>query len=250
LHEVAEKHEKTFERLPPELVTLLHNDDGRIADALVKPLSRSLAEAVRQQPQSIVDALFPVIGPSIRKAIVEAMRDLIGNLNQAVESSLTLQGLRWRIEARRSGVPYVQVVLRHSMRFHIEHLFLIEPRSGLVLHHESAPDLPEIDADAVAGMLSAINDFVRDSVAHDSRSALNSASVGEHVLWLIEAPRANLACFIRGAPPLALQAALALRLEQWHGSRDPGNPHTPAFAALFAITDLEQCRGYGQSCRR
>ncbi|QBB71757.1 hypothetical protein ELE36_16120 [Pseudolysobacter antarcticus] len=239
LHEVAQKHEKTFERLPPELVTLLHNDDGRIADALVKPLSRSLAEAVRQQPQSIVDALFPVIGPSIRKAIAEAMRDLVGNLNQAVESSLSLQGLRWRIEARRSGVPYAQVVLRHLLRFHIDHVFLIEPGSGLVLHHESAPDLPAIDADAVAGMLSAINDFVHDSVARDSHSALNSATVGEHVLWLIEGPRANLACFIRGAPPLALQAALAQRLEQWHGIRDHGDPHAPAFTTLFAIGDLE-----------
>ena len=239
LHEVVQQHEKTFERLPPELVTSLHNDDGRIADALVKPLSRSLAEAVRQQPQSIVDALFPVIGPSIRKAIAEAMRDLVGNLNQAVESSLSLQGLRWRIEARRSGVPYAQVVLRHSMRFHIDHVFLIEPGSGLLLHQESAPDLPAIDAHAVAGMLSAINDFVHDSVARDSRSALNSATVGEHVLWLIEAPRANLACFIRGAPPPALHAALAQRLEQWHGSRDPADPHAANVDGLLKIDDLE-----------
>ena len=240
LREVALKHEKTFERLPPELVTSLHNDDGRISDALVKPLSRSLAEAVRQQPQSIVDALFPVIGPSIRKAIAEALRDVVGNLNQAVESSLSLQGLRWRLEARRSGVPYAQVALRHSLRFHIDHVFLIEPGSGLVLHHESAPDLPEIDADAVAGMLSAINDFVHDAVARDSRSALNSATVGEHVLWLIEGPRANLASFIRGAPPLALQAALAQRLEQWHGIRDASDPHAPTVAAMFAIGDLER----------
>jgi hypothetical protein len=188
----------------------------RLARALAAPLADALGDAVVQRRQSIVDALFPVIGPAIRKAIAESMRGMVADLNAAIESSLSLRGLRWRVEALRTGAPYAQVVLRHTLRWRIEHVFLIEPGAGLVIHHESAPGLPELDSDAIAGMLTAIGDFVQDSVGRSSGGTLASADVGEHVLWVEDGPRARLACFIRGAPPAALRTLLRMRLEQIH----------------------------------
>jgi hypothetical protein len=160
--------------------------------------------------------LFPVIGPAIRKAIAEALRNLVTDMNSAIESSFTPRGLRWRIQAWRSGVPYAQIVLKHTLSYRIDHVFLIERGSGLVLDRESAPHLPELDADAIAGMLTAIGEFVRDSVDRDGRSTLDSARIGEHLLWVVEGPRANLACFIHGVPPAGLHALLEQRLEEIH----------------------------------
>ena len=191
---------------------------ARMSTALARPVTDALASAVGQNRQLIVDVLFPVIGPAIRKAIAEALRNLVADLNGAIESSLTPRGIRWRIEAWRSGAPYAEVVLRHTLKYGIDHVFLIERDSGLVLDRESAPHLPELDADAIAGMLTAIGAFVRDSVGRDGSGTLDSARVGEHLLWVVQGPRANLACFIHGVPPANLHAVLEQRLEAIHAA--------------------------------
>lgn len=210
--------------LLPELLQRGQRGEGRarLAQALAVPVADALGTAVQQQRQSIVDALFPVIGPAIRKAIAESLRDFTDTFNRALESSFTLHGLRWRLESWRTGLPYADVVLRHTLRFRLDHLFLIERDSGLVLMRESAADLAELDADAIAGMLTAIGDFVRDSVSADGDSTLDSASVGEHLVWVLQGPRANLAAFLRGVPPPVLRNELRRRLELIHAElEDP-----------------------------
>lgn len=209
------------QRLPAALESLRAGPDSmRVANALVEPVAQALSTAVRKNPQTIVDALFPIIGPLIRKAMAEALRNLVADLNSAVESSFSLRGIKWRIEAWRAGVPYAQVVLKHRLAYRIDHVFLIERGSGIVLQHESAPDLPELDADAIAGMLTALGDFVGDSVGGDGVDTLDSVRVGEHLVWVVQGPRANLACFMRGVPPAQLRALLEQRLEEIHAAPD------------------------------
>ncbi len=184
--------------------------------ALANPVAAALGSAVQRNRTSIVDALFPVIGPIIRKAIAEALRGLMRDMNRVLESTFTPRGIRWRIEAWSSGLPYAHVVLKHTLRYQIDHVFLIERDSGLVLHRVSSPGLPDLDADAIAGMLTAIGQFVRDSVSGDGDNSLEAARVGEHLLWIVEGPRASLACFIQGVPPDELRSVLSDRLEQIH----------------------------------
>lgn len=205
------------QRLPGALETLRSGSDTvRMANALIEPVELALGTAVKKSPQPLVDALFPIIGPLIRKAIAEALRNLVADLNSAVESSLSPRGLKWRIEAWRAGVPYAQVVLKHRLAYRIDHVFLIERESGLVLQHESAPDMAELDADAIAGMLTALGDFVGDSVGGKSGDTLDSIRVGEYLVWVLQGPRANLACFMRGVPPAVLRGLLEQRLEDIH----------------------------------
>jgi hypothetical protein len=201
---------------------------ARMARALAAPLTHALGAAVRSNRQIIVDALFPVIGPAIRKAIAEALRNLVADVNRAVESSFTPRGLRWRIQAWRSGVSYAEIVLKHTLKYRIDHVFLIERESGLVLDRESAPHLPDLDADAIAGMLTAIGEFVRDSVGSEGGGTLDAARVGEHLLWVVQGPRANLACFIHGVPPPKLRALLEERLEAIHARLAAGETGTDA----------------------
>lgn len=215
--EALEQARKDLPKRLPQLLERAGREDGpRLARALSEPVASALGGAVRQQRQAIVDALFPVIGPIIRKAIAESLRALVGDLNRALESSFTPRGLRWRFEAWRSGASYAEVVLHHTMRFRIDHLFLIERDSGLVMYRESAPDLPDLDSDAISGMLTALGEFVKDSVGRTDGAALESARVGEHLVMLLEGPRLNLAAFVRGVPPPALRESLQARLETIH----------------------------------
>lgn len=247
--EALEHDNKHLARRLPRLIERAdQKHPGRLTSALSRPVAAALAGAVRKERQTIVDALFPVIGPAIRKAIAEALRTLVADINRALESSFTPKGLRWRFESWRTGAPYAQVVLKHTLRWRIDHLFLIERESGLVMHRESAPDLPDLDSDAVAGMLTAIGEFVKDSVGRSSAGSLESARVGEHGLWVLEGPRANLAAFIRGIPPQSLRAILQRRLEDVHArlgdpnaaledrSADPG----AAMDEMLAVAGIDR----------
>lgn len=205
-------------RLPTAAAQALRTEHARerAAELLAEPVTRALGNTVRTNRQYLVDALFPVIGPVVRRAIAEALRTMVANLNVALESSFTLRGLKWRVEAWRSGVPYAQVVLRHRFMCSIDHVFLIERDSGLLLHHVSAPGVSDLDPDAIAGMLTALSDFVGDSVGEREGSALASAEVGDHVVWIEHGTRANLACFIRGVPPASLRTLMEQRVERVH----------------------------------
>ena len=158
--ELERTQDNLSQRLPGALEALADEaSTTRVANALAAPVSQALGAAVQRNRQSLIDVLFPIIGPLIRKSIAEALRNLVADLNGAIESSFTLRGLKWRVEAWRAGVPYAQVVLKHRLAYAIDHVFLIERDSGLVLHHEAAPGLPELDKDAIAGMLTALGDF-------------------------------------------------------------------------------------------
>jgi hypothetical protein len=195
-----------FERVPDLLAEDIERSikDGkrsRLANVLSEATADSLEIAVRRRPQAVVNAVYPVIGPAIRRSLHDALRQMADDLDNALSDTFSPRALLWRWEAWRSGLPYTQVVMRHTTRYQVEHLFLIQPVSGLLLGHLTASGLPELDADAVAGMFTAINQFVRDSVAAEgNESGIGSATVGGYRLVVSEGPDARLVAFVRGVP--------------------------------------------------
>lgn len=217
LEALEERQRDLPQRLPGLLQRAAQHDGGqRLGEALAGPVSGALSAAIRDNRRALIDTLFPVVGPTIRKAIAESMRNLVGDINAALVSSFSLRGLRWRLESWRSGVPYSQVVLRHTLRYRIDHVFLIERETGLLIHHAHQPDLTGLDGDAIAGMLTAIGDFVRDSVDRDGEGTLESARVGEYLLELSPGPLATLACFVRGVPPARFHEVIDEIVEELH----------------------------------
>ncbi len=172
----------------------------RLGDALAEATTGSLELAVRRKPETVVNVVYPVIGPAIRRSIAEALREMSDGFDRSMRETFSPRALRWRFEAWRTGIPYAWVVLRRTTRYQVEHLFMIEPDSGLLLGHVTAKGLPELDADAVAGMFTAINQFVRDSVLVDGGSGIGSAMVGGYHLAVSEGPHARLVAFVRGVP--------------------------------------------------
>jgi outer membrane protein OmpA-like peptidoglycan-associated protein len=208
-------------RVPEQLAedieqSLQGGSHSRLANALSEATAGSLEIAVRRRPQAVVDAVYPVIGPSIRRALSDALRQMADDVDGALRDTFSLRALAWRIEAWRSGIPYAQVVLRHRARHRVEHLFLIQPESGLLLAHLTAPGVPELDADAVAGMFTAIHHFVRDSVATEDGSGIGSATVGGYRLAVSDGPHARLVALVRGVPSADFGARLDALNEEVH----------------------------------
>jgi len=200
----------------PEAIALRSNRDQQLGRALAPTVETALRESIRRNPRDIATAIFPVLGPAIRKAIAETMAGLVRSINSAVEHSLSVQGIKWRIEAWRTGERYADVVIKHALVYRVEQVFLIHAETGLLLAHVTAPGLDVPDADLISGMLTAIQDFVLDSFRPGEGGTLSTFTVGEHTVHVEAGPRALIAGVVRGQCPEAVPQRLQQTLEQIH----------------------------------
>lgn len=210
----------------PAAITLAQQGDSAVATALLPIVEQSIAQSVKQHPEVITDAIFPIIGSAISRAVREALLRMMQQTTYAMENAFSLRSWRWRLEARTTGKPFSEVVLLHSLVYRVEQVFLIQPESGLLLQHVVADSVaaaqPEGagDASMVSSMLTAIQAFVRDSFRVDSKAALDSIEVGELTVWIERGPQAVLAVVLRGTAPLSLRPLLREALAHCH--RDCG----------------------------
>jgi outer membrane protein OmpA-like peptidoglycan-associated protein len=189
--------------------------DQALAAALAPTIQETLRESVRRDPHVLADALFPVMGPAIRKSITETLRSMLESFNEALDNSFSARGLQWRIEAMRTGKPFSEIVMMHSLLYRVEQVFLIHRETGLVLNHIVAPSVATQDPDLIAGMLSAIQQFVRDSFQskNSETETLGSLNIGDLQVWIEESPDAVLAAVVRGHAPADFRQAMNEVLE-------------------------------------
>jgi outer membrane protein OmpA-like peptidoglycan-associated protein len=199
--------------------TLAGARDEQLAKALAPILELAVQASIRKNPGTLVGILYPLMGSVVRKSIAESLDGTLQRLNQAFKHSFSVQGLRWRFEALRSGSSFADVVLKHTVQFRVEHVFLIHRKTGLLIEHVAAPEVIAQDPQLVSGMLSAIQDFVRDSFEGTNKSGgggIDTLRLGDVLLWCEEGPFAFLAAVIRGNPPETLHAALRETLTNIH----------------------------------
>ncbi|MEK7725624.1 MAG: OmpA family protein, partial [Nitrospirota bacterium] len=181
-----------------EAITLRGKQDERLTAALTPHVQTALTSSVRRNPHVIAEAIAPIMGPAIRQAIVRTLQGMMQSFNQTIDHSLSPKGLAWRIEAWRTGRPFAEVVLLHTLRFRVEQLFLIHRDTGLLLHHVASETAIIHDQQLVAGMLTAIQAFVQDTFSTPRGQTLNTLEVGECQVLIEQGSQAILACVVRG----------------------------------------------------
>lgn len=209
--------------LQPEAVSqvladaMLHAGlQDKLTDAVMPTIEAAIQSSVQRDSNVLSDALFPVIGPATRKSITAAIGNLVQSLNQTLEHSLSPQSFQWRIEARRTGKSFAEVVMLRTLLYQVEQVFLIHKASGLVLQHIVAETAIAQDPDLVSAMLTALQDFVKDSFTVNSGESLDTLTVGDFTLWIEEGPQAVIACVIRGTAPQELRGVLRTTQEKIH----------------------------------
>ena len=193
------------------------HEQGKLAPVIKEPLTEILPVAVREKPESFADALFPVMGPAIRKAVAEAMKTLSQQLNDAIDHSVSPRGLRWRVEARRAGVPFGEYVMQQTRGFVVEQAFLIQEDSGLLIAHVQKDFGPLRDKAAISAMFAALQSFVQESFQSDDPANLDTAEFGGLTFWALHGPNCVLVCAIEGLPPRQLRTELKSVLEDIEG---------------------------------
>lgn len=192
----------------PDSIKASHGPDGRLVEALRDPLRQCMAHSVRDEPEQFANVLFPIMGPAIRRAVAQAFKDWAQQFNQALEHSLSPRGLNWRFQAWRAGVPFGQFVLQRTLLYRVEHVYLIQARTGRLIRHLHQADAALRDDDAVSAMFTAIQEFIRDAFSGDYTQRLRTAELGELTVWAVHGPHGVLVTVIRGVPPASLRATL------------------------------------------
>jgi OOP family OmpA-OmpF porin len=202
----------------PDAIAQRSSEDHQLTEAMSPYVVDSIKLAARRNPEQISDAIFPILGPAIRKAIAQAFNNLTITINQTLQHSFSARGLKWRMEALASGKSFAEVVLYHSLVYRVEQVFLIHRPSGIVLLHVAAEAVKAQDPELVSGMLTAIRDFIQDSFGTGESGT--SSFVSDELTILTEpGPRALLACVVRGTPPPELQEEMQETIEQVHRER-------------------------------
>ncbi len=192
--------------------------DERMGHVLAPVMEKAAESSIRNDPGTLINILYPTIVPAIRKSIGETIDETFQRLNQALKYSLTWRGLKWRWEAWRSGLSFAEVVLKHTLVYQVEHVFLIHRHTGLLIAHVAAENAISQDPQLVSSMLVAIQDFVRDSFS-GAEQGLDSLRLGELRLWSEPGPFATLVAVIRGDPPEGLHDTLRNALSRIHAER-------------------------------
>ncbi|HVW05805.1 MAG TPA: hypothetical protein VHB78_12410, partial [Vicinamibacterales bacterium] len=215
-------------------VLLQHAQDPHFTRALSPPIEKAITASVHRNPKPLADALFPVMGPAIRKAVSAALAGMIESLNRTLEHSLSWRSLQWRLEARRTGKSFAEVLLLKTLVYRVEQIFLIDRKSGLLLQHVHADAVDVQDADMVSGMLTAIKDFVQDSFRVADGDGLEAVKVGDLSVWIEAGPYAIVAAAIRGTAPREFRTTLQDLVETIHlqfgDALESFNGDTSAFA--------------------
>ena len=207
-------------RVLPDAIAL-RSADQQLTRALGPTVEEAITSSVRRDPRPLADALFPVIGPAIRKAIAHTLAGMVESLNRTVEHSFSWRALQWRWTAFRTGKPFAEIVLLNTLQYRVEQVFLIHAETGLLLQHLSLDPRASQDADQVSAMLTAIRDFARDSFRVAGGESLEGLRIGDLSVIVEQGPYAIVAGVIRGTAPHTVRVLFQDALESVHRQLSP-----------------------------
>lgn len=212
-----DRHARTEEvsSVVAEALLLRSTQDDRLATVLEPLIGNAFGSLIKKRPRELAAEIFPIMGSAIRRSIAETFHSMLLSFQKQMELSFSWRGLRWRLEALRSGKSFGEIVLLNTLVYRVDQVFLIHSQSGLVLAHLAHEGLEIQDADLVSAMLTAVQDFVRDcfASADDQDAELSSMNFGDGVILVEKHPYASLACLVRGAPPAGFRDQMASVLD-------------------------------------
>ncbi len=171
-------------------------------------LGRDVAESAdtpEGRRSSQIRQLAPIVHAAQRYAWRQRIKRLFVGLNRFFVQHFSRDGVRWHFEALRTGQPVADIIRRHSMLYPVSRVLLIHRATGILLQQTQRDAEGMRDGDMISGMLTAIRDFVHDSLDVDRHEQLQSIRVGDVTVLIESGPDAVLAGILTGDAPVALR---------------------------------------------
>ncbi|NJK60497.1 MAG: hypothetical protein HC918_10010 [Oscillatoriales cyanobacterium SM2_1_8] len=212
--EIQNSPETVAKAIAPEIACAIREqirlDRDAVAEALAPQIGAAIQQQIALERDAMVDALYPVIGSTIAKYFAEAIR----SINEKLENAFSLEGLQRKVRARMQGISEAELIFKESSPFQVQALFLIHKMSGLVMGEAQRENT--LEADMVAGMLTAIRSFANDCIVRTGdMKELDRIDYGNSQILLEVAGYCYVAAAVDGDPPPEFLARLRRLLEKW-----------------------------------
>lgn len=184
--------------LPIAIAEQISANSEEVAEAMAPAMGEAIQKQIELEQDKIVDALYPVIGNTIAKY----MGETIQAINAQIENTLSVEGVKRKIRAKLQGVSEAELIVKESISFTPQAIFLIHKTSGLVICDIQPSDSERLESDMIAGMLTAIRSFANDCMAQSGNfSELDEIDYGNFKILLEVAGYCYLAIIVKGETP-------------------------------------------------
>ncbi len=217
-------------------------DPAVLVSAITPILGDVIRLKIRDNRDEMIEALHPIIGQLIGRAVAEAIRDLARTLDARMHTTFNLRSFGRRLQARMAGVPEAALMLRDALPFRVVEAFIIHRESGLLLEHRSNDLAPvaetdvEDDSDLVSGMLTAIRDFAQDAFGRGQEGQLDEIQYGTLRILIEVAQHAYLAVVVEGIEPAGFRARMRDQIIGFENRFSAALIHYDGDAAQFSAT--------------
>lgn len=238
----------------PEAVKSSRRCGNHLSYALRPVVEGSIRESINKRPEILAEILAPIFGSVIRRSIKQRFRRLSKSLGRAFDHISSWEAMKWRLEAFQTGENFAKVMMRQSPFYRAEEVFLIHRETGsLLLHVTADPDKGE-DLLTTASMLSAIQDFTRDSFEVTGGSSVVEFRFRQRQLWIALEDYAYLAAVFLGHPSGEVRSILKGAIERIRALKGTELANFSGDVALFESLrpELESCliSKYGRTSSR
>lgn len=130
-----------------------------LAGAVAPVVVAAIRNEIKNSRDMMVEALYPITGRLVTAAVANAFRDLVADLNERLERSLSTRYWRLRFRSLVTGRPLSELALADAQRPEVRRLLLLERGSGRLVASWHADDETDDQSELVSGLIAAITEF-------------------------------------------------------------------------------------------
>ena len=217
---------------------------NKLSYGLRDPMLKSLAIAAQTRPEELSKSLAPIIGKAVVSAVAEAMRGINEQIEMMYTKSFTVKGLKWRLEAWRTGEPYTRIAMKNTHAFQIIQIAFLSKRQGKVLANFYGKGVLDQRDNNIDKQIELLENLSRSMLVTTVATDIKPVDANAQQIFVAHKPWSALAVVCWGEPPkeftsgmldllIKLEAEYALDLKKFKTETAPFESVSPQLQGLF-----------------
>ena len=206
-----------------------------LANAVAPVVVAAIRSEIKNSKDMMVEALYPITGRLVAAAVANAFRDLVADLNDTIERTLSTRHWRRRLRAIATGRSVTEIALAESQTPQLRRFLVLERGGGRLIAAWRADGEAEETSELVSGLIAAITEFAASVYsAHDGE--LRTLDLGHTRVFLRATPVYLIAADCAGALRPEHERAFDDAVLSFVGRLDRGETEAgPGVAALAPV---------------
>ena len=212
LQRVLENRIELAEKVSPIISEHLESFKHQFPHQYSKVVNKLIEDKLQNSKDEILELIYPMLGSMIKKYIQQQFDLLKESIEMRLQSAKKKLNPWTRIKNKFARISDVENALIAGQKPILQEIFLVERHSGIIIAHAS--QRPNLDADAIAGMFTAIKSFVEDAFKI-SNQELDLIQYDNYKLMVENYNSYYIACLIEGSMSVAEKINISQQLRQY-----------------------------------